>query len=93
MLMERVKRYRSTFIISAPAIPDLEPYDSVTVTESITGISKAGYIANISEQFSGGAYTASYEILDATDWLIDGDYFEIGSSTVTSASGSDYIFH
>ena len=86
MLIDRMKHPRVTFMLSGcPGIPYLEIGDRITVDCTPEGVnSRAAYVTNIVERFSGGdrpVYESDLTCLDATGFFprSPSDYFLLGT--------------
>lgn len=90
ILRDRLKAMRAIYSIAAPGIPTLEPGGAVTVVEAGSGVNCPGFITAVTWTFSGGAYNATYRVVDATGWYLESGYFEIGVSLL---GGSAKLFY
>jgi len=92
MLRDRVKTARQMYQArNVPALPFLQPGDRVRFVEAGSGLNNPGFIQTIAWRYGGGSYRADYEIIDATDWYINDDYFELGTDVL--AATSDKVFY
>lgn len=93
MLRDRLKVGRQTYMVSGyPADPELIPGFRVTVAETDSGVNNDGFIRSINWRYGGGAYRATYEIIDASGWFPFSNYFQLGSSLL-AISGSDKAYY
>lgn len=90
MLRDRLQYPRATFNITAPGIPTLEPGNRVTLAEAESGVSLDGFITGVSWTYSNGAYNATYQVIDGSDWYPAGTWFAFSSSTL---GGTHKLFY
>jgi hypothetical protein len=93
ILRDRIKKARQIYPIKdVPAIPTLQPGDRVTVVESGSEINNEGFIQSITWRYNGRQYRADYEVIDATSWFLNNDYFEMDSDVLAPVT-SEKVFY
>lgn len=89
MLRDRLKKGRQSFTVQAQAIPTLEPGYLVTVSAAVDVLC---YIQSINWSIQNGKYHATYNLIEATDWFIYSDYYELGTDA-PNATTSQRIYY